>query len=60
MKGENAMVLNSTTAISYAKELTICAIENQLLQAKVDDTPEEVAKKVLAYFNTVADSLAGK
>lgn len=53
------MILAQGTAIGYAKELTISAIENHLIQSNPDDTPEEVAEKVVKFYNTIADSLSG-
>ena len=52
------MKLTDNSAINYAKELTITAMEHSMIKATTD--PKETAKNVTDFFNYVADTLAGK
>lgn len=51
------MKIGPNNAAETAKELTLSAIEHNMIQVYSDDKPEEVAEKVLAFYNTIADSL---
>ena len=51
------MKTGPSTARTTAKELTLSAIENHLIPTEPGDGPEEIAKKVLAFYNTIADGL---
>lgn len=50
------MVINDTSAISYAKEFTIKAIEHSLIPSSTN--PVEAADNVTAFFNRIADTLS--
>lgn len=52
------MKLNNNAAATYAKELTITAMEHSMIRASVD--PQETAKNVTDFFLCVADTLAGE
>lgn len=51
------MILNNSSAIIYAKELTTTAMEHSMIKSSTD--PKETAKNVTDFFNYVADTLAG-
>lgn len=51
------MILNDNSAISFAKEFTITAIEHSLIPSSTD--PVEAADNVTAFFNRIADTLSG-
>lgn len=51
-------VLNSDTAIKYAKDLTETSIEHELIVATND--PVQTAKNVYAFYKTLYENLSGK
>lgn len=51
------MKLHYSQALDVAKELTLSAMEHQLIPPNTNDSPEEAAQKVLTFFNTIADAL---
>jgi hypothetical protein len=51
------MKLSKPLAVQIAKELTLSALENNLIVATQSEPTEEKAKKVLDFFNVIADGL---
>lgn len=54
------MKLNNPKAVDVATELTLSAMEHNMIYVTTDDSPEEAAKKVLTFFNTIADALSSE
>lgn len=51
------MKLGYSQALTTARELTLSAMEHNMIYVTTNDTPEQAAQKVLTFFNTIADEL---
>lgn len=49
------LTLNPNSALNFAKEFTITALEHGMIKANAD--PEQTAKDIAIFFKTLASSL---